>query len=166
LPELKLAGVHLVVVPFSEKRQLLERWASVVGGFTAVDFDCSLAPLLPRGPQERRRVLIEGKSVLPALVDIYSSTRSDDPILVNSLGTLQAMARVSGGERKWSRLFFRYIVQMTVACKARAGSTLFVLNSFRDGGVRDVLGPRWVKLCTGAFDGCWILSANGLSRIS
>jgi hypothetical protein len=166
LAELKPAGVHLVVVPFLERRSLLRRWASGVERYTAVDFDSSLYPLLSPASLEGCRLLLEGGSILSALRDVYSLQRSDDPILVNSLGTLQAMARASGGKKDWSRRFFKYVVYMAVACRDRASSSLFVLNSVREGGVRGVLGAGWVKLCSGAFDGTWVLSDEGLRRLS
>jgi hypothetical protein len=166
LAELKPAGVHLVVVPFSERRVLLRRWASGVERFTAVDFDSSLYPLLSPESLRGCRLLLEGGSVLAALKDVYSLERGDDPIIVNSLGTLQAMARASGGQKDWSRRFFKYILYMGVACRARSPSSLFVLNSVREGGVRGLLGAGWVKMCSGAFDGTWILSEGGLSRLS
>jgi len=166
LAELKPAGVHLVVVPFSERRSLLRRWASGVGRFTAIDFDSSLYPLLSPTSLDRCRLLLEGGSLLAALKDVYSLQRSDDPIIVNSLGTLQSMARASGGQKDWSRRFFKYVVYMAVGCRARAGSSLFLLNLVREGGIRGLLGAGWVKLCSGAFDGTWVLSEEGLSRLS
>lgn len=165
LAELKPAGVHLVVVPFSERRSLLRRWASGVERYTAVDFDGSLYPLLPPASLKGCRLLLEGGSLLSALKDVYSLQRGDDPIIINSLGTLQAMARASGGEKDWGRRFFKYVVYMAVACRARASSSLFVLNSVREGGIRGMLEAGWVKLCSGAFDGTWILSGEGLSRV-
>jgi hypothetical protein len=166
LAELKPVGVHLVVVPFSERRPLIRRWAAGVGRYTVIDFDSSLYPILSPSSSDGCRLLLEGGSLLSALRDVYSLRRSDEPILVNSLGTLQAMARASGGEKDWSRRFFKYVVYMAVACRARAGSSLFVLNSVREGGVRRLLGAGWVKLCSEAFDGAWVLSEEGLNRLS
>ena len=153
-------------MPYAHRRLLLQSWASSLAGFTAIDFDCSLHPLLSDPPLERSYVVLEGKDVLSALVDVYALPKGERPILVNSLGTLRAMAMAAGGEKDWSRRFFRYVAYLTVACKARAGSAFFLLNSFREGNVRHLLGASWVRLCEGTFDGTWILSEEGLSRPS
>lgn len=166
LAELKPDGVHLVIVPFAERRSLLRRWASGVERYTAVDFDGSLYPLLSPASLDGCRLLLEEGSLLAAVKDVYSLQRSDNPIITNSLGTLQAMARASGGQKDWSRRFFKYVVYMAVACRARAASSLFLLNSVREGDVRSLLGAGWVKMCSSALEGTWILSEEGLSRLS
>jgi hypothetical protein len=165
MAELKPAGVHLVVVPLSEKPYLLRRWGSEVGRFTAIDFDCSLLPIFPQGEKGKPKLLLEGGDVLSAIEDIYGLEKGDGPLVVNSLGTLQAVARASGGERDWSRRFFKYVVYLSVACRARSDSSLFIVNSVREGGARDLLRMGWVRLCTSALDGTWVLSEDGLSHI-
>lgn len=154
-----------MVVPFSERPYLMGRWASAVGRFRAIDLDCSLPPLFPK-EQEGFQVLLEGGDVFSAVADIYSLQRSEEPILLNSLGTLQAEARALGGERDWSRRFFKYVVYVATACRARADSTLLLVNLIRESAARAALGAGWLKLCSLALDGTWILAEDGLSRLS
>jgi hypothetical protein len=155
-----------VVVPISEKADLMRRWAAAVGAFTAVDLDCSLLPLFPPEELGRLHLLLEGGEVLSAVRDVYSLRKGTEPLVVNSLGTLQAEARASGGERDWSRRFFKFVVFMATACRARADSSLFIVNSVKEGGRRGLLGAGWVKLCSLSLDGTWILAEDGLRPLS
>jgi hypothetical protein len=137
-----------------------------LGDFTIVDFDCSLPPILSGPGSKGGKVLVEGGDLLSALIHIYSLPKGEEPIIVNSLGTIRAMARVAVRDRDWSRTFFFYLVLMTVACKARSKTVFFLLNMPSGKGTKDVLGASWVKLCRGSLDSTWILSEGGLSRLS
>jgi len=154
-----------VIVPLSERPYLLRRWASAVGEFTALDLDCSLPPLFSSDDLGESEIFLEPGDVLTAVEDVFALPKLAGPLVVNSLGTLQAIARASGGERDWSRRFFKYLVYLTVACKARAGSSLFLVNAAREGGVKALLGAGWVRLCSGSLDGTWMLSEDGLTRV-
>ena len=166
MPELRPPGVHLVVVPLSEKPYLLRNWASGVGAFTAVDLDCSLLPLFAEDERKRLHLLLEGGDVVSAVMDVYSLPKCSEPLVVNSLGTLQAEARAFGGERDWSRRFFKHVVYLATACAARADCTLMLVNFIGDRGAKGVMGAGWVKICSLAFDGAWVLSEDGLSRLA
>jgi hypothetical protein len=166
LAELRPAGANIVIVPFAQRRALLQQWASAVRGFTALDFDCTLPALLSSEPAEGATVLMERGSVLSALKEVYSLGTIDGPLVVNSLGTLRAMAKEAGGERDWGRRLLKYVIYLAVAGEAKTRSTLFLLNSFRDGRGSYLLGTGWMKVCSGALDGVWLLTEDGLSRLS
>ena len=154
------------MVRLSEKPYVLRRWASAVGVFTAVDLDCSLPPIFGSGDPGKPLIMLEGGDIITVVKDVYSMKRQKGPILLNSLGTLQAAARASGGERDWSFRFLKYVIYLASACRARADSSLFILNSFRDASARGLLGVGWVKLCSTALDGTWSLTEDGLNRVS
>lgn len=164
MSEGRLRGTHLVIVPLSGRRASLKRFAEGLGRFTAIDLDCSLQQAV-EGAELEAEGRLEGGGIVEVVSDIYSLGRVPC-LVVNSLNTVQAMARVASRGKEWNRKYFRYLVALTTACRARSELTFFLLTFGRFDELRGLKDKKWFRPYGSLVDAIWILGESGLMPLT
>lgn len=159
-------GVHLIVVPYVGRAELIRRFLSNLGGFVVLDLDCYIPGIASYLPSDGARVLLEGGDLLSAVVDVYSLPKSDSAILVNSLNTVQALARAAFPGKEWNRAYFRHLVYLTAACRARSPSVFLLYNFYRTNEIANMAERKWFRPYRGLVDDVFVLGEDGPMPLS
>jgi len=159
-------GVHLVIVPYVGRSRLIRRFVSTLGSFVALDLDCYFPSFASYLPPDGAQVLVEGGDLLNAIVDVYSLPKSDSTIVVNSLNTIQAFAKVTFPGKDWNRAYFRYLVYFAAACRARSPSVFLLYSLYRTNELRGMNDKKWFRPYRGLVDDVMVLGEGGLTPLS
>ena len=161
----RLKGVHIILVPHENKNALLNRFVSSISPFVAIDFDCSLPHILKGIDSQESIIILEEDGILQALSDVYTLVKQDRPIIINSLNTLKAMAKVSSNGKEWSRRYFKQLIYLTIAGRARSDLMALILHFYKKEELKSLQERSWFKPYESLVDGIWLSSIDGLNQL-